>query len=68
MTIDEMLVSLTNLKDAHGGGDIQVMFKDPNSNGGPFGVSTATIEIAEEDEYPEDWNMPEGFTFVLLEA
>jgi len=25
-----------------------------------------TVQIAEENQYPADWNMPEGFKFVEL--
>lgn len=47
-------------------GNVEVMFADPNSGQGPFSVGTVNLVVAEEGEYPEDWNMPEGFTFVEL--
>ena len=45
-----------------------VMFQDPNARGGPFSIERVSVEVADEDEYPEDYNMPEGYTFVLLQA
>lgn len=47
-------------------GNVAVMFTDPNSGEGPFSVESVDLVVAEEGEYPEDWNMPEGFTFVEL--
>ena len=48
--------------------ELDVLFQDPNSNGGPFSVESAQLRIAAKDEFPEDFDMPEGFTFILLEA
>jgi hypothetical protein len=30
------------------------------------GIGYANVRIAEDGEFPDDWNMPEGFTFVEL--
>ncbi len=46
--------------------DLNVMFVDPNSNGGPFSVERVTLKEAEEDEFPEDFNMPKGYKFLEL--
>lgn len=63
MTVQELIQQLSQLNP-----DLTVMFQDPNANGGPFSVTRLQVHTAAEDEYPEDWNMPEGFTFVLLES
>lgn len=64
MTIIELVKKLKVIHDKHG--DIEVMFQDPNSGEGPFAVEVVSRCVAEEDEFPEDWNMPEGFEFVEL--
>lgn len=61
MTILELANRLKAIYDAYG--DIPVMFTDPN-RGSTFEVFTVTHRVAEEDEYPEEWSMPEGFEFV----
>lgn len=43
-----------------------VMLQDPNAHGGPFSVMKVTRQTS-QGEYPTDWNMPEGYTFILLE-
>ena len=45
-------------------GDIEVMFTDPESSGGPFAVTGINVKVAEKYDYPEEFGMPEGFTFV----
>ena len=64
MTILELANRLKEIYDEKG--DIEVMFHDPNNNDGPFSIGPITAEIAGEDEFPKDFNMPEGFEFVLL--
>lgn len=61
MTILELANRLKAIYDEHG--DVPVMFTDPN-NGSTYEVFTVKHRVAEEDEYPEDWDMPEGFEFV----
>lgn len=56
MKILELANQLKAIYDEHG--DIDVFFKDPNSNQGPFDVGSTEFRVAEEDEYPEDFNMP----------
>lgn len=48
------------------GENVDVMFRDPNSSGGPFSVSNTELKVAEEDDYPENFNMPEGFKHIEL--
>lgn len=64
MKILELANQLKAIYDEHG--DIDVLFTDPNSNQGPFDVGSTEFRVAEEDEYPEDFNMPEGYKFVVL--
>lgn len=47
--------------------NVEVMLQDPNSHDGPFIVNAIQLEtVEEEDEFPEDFDMPEGFTYILL--
>lgn len=48
-------------------GDHDIMFTDPNGNGGPFLAISVKPEVAGENEYPEEYNMPEGFKFFLID-
>ncbi len=63
MTVQELIEKLSKVSNKN----MEVFFQDPNSHGGPFCVGSFKTETADEDEYPDDWNMPEGYTFVLLE-
>jgi hypothetical protein len=64
MTILELANHLKAIYDLHG--DIEVFFTDPNSNQGPFAVGSTDFRVAEEDEFPKSYNMPEGYAFVEL--
>ena len=64
MKILELANQLKAIYDEHG--DIDVLFTDPNSNDGPFAVGGTEFRVAEGDEYPEDFNMPNGYKFVEL--
>lgn len=46
--------------------DIYVMFQDPNSSDGPFGVTNAQLRTSKKDEFPKDFGMPEGFKYIEL--
>ena len=46
--------------------DVEVMFQDPNSNGGPFSITAVTFRTAEKDEFPDDFCMPKAFKFIEL--
>ena len=63
MTILELANQLKAIYDKHG--NVTVMYTDPNSNS-TFEVNSVAYRVAEEDEYPESWRMPEGFEFVEL--
>ena len=64
MKILELANQLKAVYDEHG--DIEVFFTDPNSNQGPFAVGNTEFREAEENEFPEDFNMPAGYKFVEL--
>ena len=64
MKILELATKLKAIYDEQG--DIDVLFTDPNSNQGPFEVGNTEFRVAEEDEYPKSYNMPEGYKFVEL--
>jgi hypothetical protein len=64
MKIQELIDALTNIKADKG--NIDVLFEDPNNHYGPYSVESVTVDAADKDEYPDDFGMPEGFTFVLL--
>ncbi len=64
MKIFELAEQLKAIYDEQG--NIEVFFRDPNSNQGPFEVGCVAKCEAEEDEFPESFNMPKGFKFVEL--
>jgi hypothetical protein len=61
MTVLELAERLRAIWEENG--DIPVMFTDPNK-GSTFEVFTVRHRVAEEDQYPEEWNMPAGFEFI----
>ena len=63
MKISQMIQRLEELKSEHG--DVEVMFR---SDAGPFLSSRVEHCVADKDEYPEDWNMPEGYEFVQIDT
>lgn len=64
-TIDAMIKRLETLKAEHGG-DALMMFREPNGDNDVFAVQDMEYRVAEETEFPEDWDMPEGYKFVLM--
>ena len=64
MKILELANQLKAIYDEHG--DIDVFFAGPNMDTEPYCVERAKVIVAEEGEYPEDYDMPEGFKFVEL--
>ena len=63
MKISEVIKQLQGIQDERG--DIDVMFRDGDSDG-VWEVAAVRWKVASENEYPEDWNMPEGTEFVLV--
>jgi len=64
MKIFELATKLKAIYDEHG--DIEVFFAGPNMDPDPYCVERAEVIVAEEGEFPEDYNMPEGYKFVEL--
>mgnify|MGYP000163973499 CR=1 FL=1 len=66
MKIFELAEKLKAIYDEHG--DVEVLFSGPNRDQDPYEVGRVGIVVVEdEDEYPEDYNMPVGFKFVNLQ-
>lgn len=65
MKILDLANALKRIYDQHG--DVEVMFAGPNHDQDPYGVYSVEFQVVEhEDEYPEDYDMPVGFRFVML--
>lgn len=62
MTVSEMIRNLTAILAEQG--DIEVMFNDDDDE--IRSISYSNVRVAEQDEFDEDWGMPEGFTFVEI--
>lgn len=62
MNVKDLIAELQILADKHG--DLEVLARDTEYN--VLNVSGVDCEVAEKGEYPEDWNMPAGFKFILL--
>lgn len=65
MKITDVEQALKQIRERYG--DLDVMFTDPNSSSGPYSVEHLFVETADEDEYPDHYNMPGGFTFVDIQ-
>lgn len=64
MKILELANKLKAIYDKHG--DIDVMFTDPNEDE-TFAVELVRFtKVADDDQYPEEYDMPKGFKFVDL--
>ena len=64
MKIFELAEKLKEIYDMHG--NIEVFFAGPNRDTNPYEVGKVEFRVAVEDEYPEDFDMPEGYEFVEL--
>lgn len=65
-TIDDVIERLQALRDKHGG-DTIVMFANPNG-GEYYGVHDVShCVVMDDEEFPEDWDMPKGFEYVLIQ-
>lgn len=63
MLISELIEQLETAKAEYG--DIHVLYTDSRTDD-PYPVGRISVEVAEKDQYPEDYEMPEGFTYVSL--
>lgn len=64
MKILKLIQKLKTIHAKHG--DIEIHFSGPNGDQEPYSVKQAEVVVAEDGEYPEDYNMPKGYTFVQL--
>ena len=64
MKISEMINQLEQIQKNQG--DVEVMFSSPNHDQSLYSVGAIEFRVAEEDEFDEEWDMPEGFKFVSL--
>ena len=62
MKILELATKLKAIYDEKG--DIDVMVFDDRND--PYEVSSVSFAVAAERQYPKDYDMPAGFTFVDL--
>jgi hypothetical protein len=62
MKLARMITELQKLMDEHGP-DTDVLLSGDDDRG-PMSVGSVKLSVAEQDEYPKDWNMPGGFKFV----
>ena len=62
MKLTELMAVLTEVLAEKG--DVEIMFEDRFEQMLPVGFAQGYT--AEEGEFDEDWNMPAGFSFVLL--
>lgn len=62
MQVSQLIQQLQAFQEQHG--DIPVMVG--NDDGDVWDCVIATHHVTEEDEFPADWNMPEGFEFIKL--
>lgn len=61
MTIDDLIKNLQSFKAAHG--NLEVLVQDTN-DGTVHDCPEPEVRVVDQDEFPDDWNMPAGFTFV----
>ena len=62
MKISALIKRLETLKVKHG--DVDVMFCGDGRS--TYSAERADFRVAEPDEYPDSWNMPEGTEFVEI--
>lgn len=63
MKISALIKKLEKLQEKHG--NVDVMAQDLNSDS-VWSIGSAKFNVAEEDDYPEDWDMPAGYKFIMI--
>ena len=63
MKISALIKKLEKLQDKYG--NIDVMYQDGDGDS-IWPVEHLQFHEAEEDEYPEDWNMKAGYKFIMV--
>ena len=64
MKIGELIKQLEQIQAKQG--DVEVMFSGPNHDQSLYSVGIVEFRVAEENEFDEEWDMPEGTKFVSL--
>ena len=64
MKINALIKKLEKLLDKHG--NVDVMFQDGDGDS-VWCLESVQFRVAEEDEFPKEWNMKPGYKFVLLD-
>ncbi len=64
MKLKDLIEKATEIMCEYGNEDFEVMFED--DDGRIFSATSIKHRVAEEDEFPADYSMPEGFEFVLI--
>ena len=67
MKIHEMIEHLTAIQNKHGNLDVILQDSErPDFEDHIYEVESCDLKVVEEDEYPEYFNMPEGYECVLI--
>ena len=61
MKLQKLINRLEKIKARHG--DVDVFIYDEEGRG-PAEVAGVAFDVIEEDDYPEDWNMPDKGVFI----
>jgi hypothetical protein len=62
MKIATLIAKLEKVKDRRGNVDVMLC----GDGHGPYSADSVKFKVAAEDEYPDNWNMPEGYEFVEI--
>lgn len=66
MKISNLISSLALLLEEHG--DLDVLLNDQETNLGPWmPLEVETVTVTEQHAFPEEFNMPVGYQFVVLQ-
>lgn len=63
MKLQMLIKKLEKIQAKHGNVDVLIQ-----AGNDPYSFNSVDFKIAEQDEYPADYDMPAGFKFVLLDA
>lgn len=66
MKLSELEAKLAELREEHG--DIEVMIRTDGESVYGMDMCSFYHTVAEEGDYPEDWQMPAGFEFIEMEV
>lgn len=64
MTTTELMAKLAAITSEHG--TLDVLISTDRGESSLYSASLVTVKVAEDGEFPEDWNMPPGYKFVHI--